>query len=68
MVMKNTGMLEDKWHSIKEIADYLGVRRETIYVWLERKGLPGHRIGKFWRFKQAEVDAWVKSGMAGGEK
>ena len=60
--MKKSNLIEDKWHSISEIADYLGIRRETVYVWLNKKGLPGHRIGKFWRFKQAEVDEWVHSG------
>ena len=62
--MKKLDLIEDRWLSIKEIAEYLGVRRETIYVYLEKKNLPGHRIGKFWKFKIAEVDAWVHSGEA----
>ena len=62
--MKKLDLIEDRWLSIKEIAEYLGVRREAIYVYLEKKNLPGHRIGKFWKFKIAEVDAWVKSGKA----
>ena len=62
--MKKLDLIENRWLSIKEIAEYLGVRRETIYVYLEKKNLPGHRIGKFWKFKIAEVDAWVHSGQA----
>lgn len=62
--MKKLDLIEDRWLSIKEIAEYLGVRRETIYVYLEKKNLPGHRIGKFWKFKIAEVDTWVHSGQA----
>jgi hypothetical protein len=27
--------------------------------------MPGHRMGKFWKFKRDEVDVWVKSGKAG---
>ena len=65
IAMKKLDLIEDRWLSIKEIAEYLGVRRETIYVYLEKKNLPGHRIGKFWKFKIAEVDAWVHSGQAG---
>ncbi len=45
--MKKLDLIEDRWLFIKEIAEYLGVRRETIYVYLEKKNLPGHRIGKF---------------------
>ena len=62
--MKKLDLIEDRWLSIKEIAEYLGVRRETIYVYLEKKNLPGHRIGKFWKFQKADVDNWVKSGKA----
>jgi len=38
--MKKLDLIEDRWLSIKEIAEYLGVRRETIYVYLEKKNLP----------------------------
>ena len=38
--------------------------RETIYKWIENKNMPGHQIGRNWKFKKEEVDAWVKSGKA----
>ena len=60
--------MDDRWLSLKEIAEYLGARRETIYKWIEDKGMPGHRIGRYWKFKKDEVDAWVKSGKAGETK
>lgn len=37
--------MDDRWLSMKEISEYLGARRETIYRWIETKGMPGHRIG-----------------------
>ena len=57
--------MDDRWLSLKEIAEYLGARRETIYKWIENKGMPGHQIGRNWKFKKEEVDAWIKSGKAG---
>ena len=57
--------MEDRWISVDEIAEYLGVTRETIYSWLSKKGLPGHRVGRLWKFKRAEVDTWVRSGGTG---
>ena len=51
-----------KTFSFKEIAEYPGVCQETICAYLEKKNFSGHRIGKFWKFKIAEVDAWVYSG------
>ena len=56
--------MEDRWLSMKEISEYLGARRETIYRWIETKGMPGHRVGRSWQFKKDEVDAWVKSDKA----
>lgn len=56
--------MEQRWLSADEIAGHLGVVKETVYRWIDRKGLPAHRIGKFWRFKLSEVDEWVRTGGA----
>lgn len=61
--MENTG----KWLSVVEIADYLGVSKESIYRWVEKGTIPAHRLGKFWKFKTDEVDSWIKSGNAAEE-
>jgi len=63
-VFKGAEMMEERWLSMKEISEYLGVTRETIYKWIENREMPGHRMGKFWKFKRDEVDVWVKSGKA----
>jgi len=57
-------MTEDRWLSVMEIAEYLGVRRETVYKWLERKNMPAHKVGRLWKFKRDEVDQWVRGGKA----
>ena len=59
--------MEDRWLSVEEIAEYLGVTRDTIYAWLSKKGLPGHRIGRLWKFKREEVDEWVRASGSAGE-
>lgn len=56
--------LFDRWLSVEEVAHYLGISKETIYRWLEKKKIPAHRIGKLWKFQLSEVDSWVKSGSA----
>ena len=35
--MKKLDLIEDRWLTIKEIAEYLGVRRKAIDVYLEKK-------------------------------
>jgi excisionase family DNA binding protein len=57
-------MMTDRWLSVEEIAVYLGVSKDTVYTWREKKGLPAHRVGRFWKFKTDEVDKWIRSGSA----
>ena len=52
--------MSDRWQSDAEICVYLGIKRDTVYKWIDKKGLPAHRAGKFWKFKINEVDEWVK--------
>ena len=56
--------MTDRWYSLKEICEYLGVSRDTIFKWIETKNMPAHRMGKLWKFKVDEVDKWVKAGSA----
>lgn len=54
----------DRWLSVEEIAEHLGVSKESIYRWLERGKIPVHRVGKQWRFQTDEVNEWVRRGEA----
>ena len=54
----------EPWYSVEEIARHLGVSKETIYRWLERRNIPAHHMGKLWKFKPSEVDEWVVAGGA----
>ncbi len=56
--------LTDKWCSLEETAEYLGVTKDTIRNWIKKTDIPAHKIGRLWKFKLAEVDAWVKSGRS----
>jgi excisionase family DNA binding protein len=54
--------MEDRWLSVDEIADHLGIKRDTVYRWISERQMPGHKIGRLWKFNKKEVDQWVKSG------
>ena len=59
--MKNRN--EDNWIGIEEAAEYLGIKVVTLRNKLKKdETLPGHRIGKLWKFKRSELDVWVESG------
>lgn len=57
-------MSSSRWLSVDEVAEYLGVSRDTVYAWVTSKGMPGHKVGRFWKFKGEDVDAWVRDGGA----
>ena len=57
--------MDDRWLSVDELAEYLGVSKDTVYTWATSKGMPGHKVGRFWKFKREDVDAWVRDGGAG---
>src|SRR5690606_17652670 len=42
-------MVEDRWLSVDEIALYLGVKRDTVYKWIDRKQMPAHKVGRLWK-------------------
>ena len=50
----------EPWLSVEKIAEHLGVTRDSIYRWIDAKGLPAHKIGRLWKFKVSEVDEWVR--------
>lgn len=60
--------MEDRWLSVEEIAQYLGVSKDTVYTWINKKKMPAHKIGRLWKFKKDEVDIWVRDGKASGSK
>ena len=58
-------MMNDKWIGIEEAAEYLGIKPITVRDWIiNDTGIPAHKIGKKWKFKLSELDAWVKSGKS----
>ena len=54
----------EKWSSLEEIAEHLGVSKDTIRNWIKKAVIPHRRIGKQYKFKISEVDAWVDSGKS----
>ena len=56
--------LTDKWCSLEETAEYLGVTKDTIRNWIKKTDIPAHKVGRLWKFKLSEVDEWIKNGNA----
>ena len=58
----------EKWSTLKEVQEYLGVSRETMLIWIAKRNMPAYKVGRLWKFKLSEVDEWVRSGGAAEDK
>lgn len=54
--------MTEPWVSVDEVARHLGVRKDSVYRWIDGRGLPAQKIGKLWKLKLSEVDAWMRAG------
>lgn len=61
-------MVVEKWSTLKEVQEYLGVGRETILQWISKRNMPAYKVGRLWKFKLSEVDDWIRSGGAADDK
>lgn len=44
--------------TVEEVAKYLKMKPQTIYVWAQKGNIPAAKIGKEWRFRKDLIDAW----------
>ncbi len=49
------------WIDIDTAAKYLGLGVRNLYSMAQEGRIPASRLGKAWRFDQAELDAWVRA-------
>ncbi|MFC1762345.1 helix-turn-helix domain-containing protein [Planctomycetota bacterium] len=56
--------MPDRWVSVTEIAEHLGIKKDTVYKWVRTRGMPSHKVGRLLKFQIHEVDTWVREGKA----
>lgn len=62
-------MTTEPWVSVDDVARHLGVAKDSVYRWIETRGLPAHKIGRLWKFRLSEIDGWVEAdGVAEPDK
>lgn len=52
----------EKWVNLEEVANHTGLSKDTIRNYIKKNAIPYYRIGKQYKFKISEIDAWIKSG------
>lgn len=47
--------------NLSEAADLLRLHPDTLKRFSQRGKVPAVKIGRYWRFRASELDAWVKT-------
>jgi len=50
----------DKWLTLEQIAEYLQMSTSSIYKMAQAGKIPSYKVGRQWRFRKEEIDAWVE--------
>jgi excisionase family DNA binding protein len=54
-------MIDDVFLTTDEVLDYLQVNLRTVYRLIKAGKIPAVRVGRQWRFRKADIDAWLES-------
>lgn len=54
----------ERWYNLEEIANHLGVSKDTIRSYIKKGTIPFYKVGRQYKFKLSEVDVWVESGQS----
>lgn len=46
--------------SINELAEYLGISKNTIYAWTSQKKINFIKCGRLVKFDVADIDKWIQ--------
>lgn len=56
--------MNESWIGIEEIASHLDMKPSTVRTWAKSGKIPSKKIGRHWKFRVSEVDAWVECGKS----
>lgn len=51
--------------TFEQASELLNVSRSTLYRWLREGKVPGHKLGRQWRFVREELEQWTRQGPDG---
>jgi excisionase family DNA binding protein len=52
---------EDAFLTTDEVLNYLQVNLRTVYRLIKSEKIPAVRVGRQWRFRKRDIDAWLES-------
>lgn len=61
-------MIEETFLTTEEVLEYLQVNLRTVYRLIKAGKIPAVRVGRQWRFRKRDIDAWLDSQRARGSR
>lgn len=58
-------MKSDGFLTTEEVLDYLQVNLRTVYRLIKAGKIPAVRVGRQWRFRKTDIDAWLETQRPG---
>src|SRR5689334_25265601 len=54
-------MIDESFLTTEEVLEYLQVNLRTVYRLIKAGKSPAVRVGRQWRFRKRDIDAWLES-------
>ena len=58
-------MMDETFLTTEQVLDYLRVNLRTVYRLIKAGKIPAVRVGRQWRFRKRDIDAWLDSQRRG---
>jgi len=52
-------MFNEKYLTVYQVAEYLGISNSTVYKNLIKKEIPAVKIGRQWRIPKSRLENWI---------
>src|SRR3954470_11989874 len=52
-------MMDETFLTTEEVLEYLQVNLRTVYRLIKAGKIPAVRVGRQWRFRKRDIDAWL---------
>src|SRR5687767_8345079 len=60
--------MDESFLTTEEVLEYLQVNLRTVYRLIKAGKIPAVRVGRQWRFRKRDIDAWLESQRPRGAK
>src|SRR5215213_5586091 len=61
-------MIDETFLTTEEVLEYLQVNLRTVYRLIKAGKIPAVRVGRQWRFRKRDIDAWLDAQRPRGDR